>query len=93
MCQAQDIDKVFEIMATTRVGKRMKIMSIEKEEQLSFVSRHNMCRRMLYYSTDPAVVLLSYMYVSEAELKNIITIIEGVRYNLGESQIESLLIF
>ncbi|MBQ8539776.1 MAG: V-type ATPase subunit [Ruminococcus sp.] len=93
MCKAQDIEKVFEIASTTRVGKRMKIMSIEKEEQLSFVSRHNMCRRMLYYSTDPAVVLLSYMYVSEAELKNIITIIEGVRYNLGESQIESLLIF
>ena len=93
MCQAQDIDKVFEIMATTRVGKRMKIMSIEKEEQMSFISRHNMCRRMLYYSSDPAVVLLSYMYISEAELKNIITIIEGVRYNLSESQIESLLIF
>ena len=93
MCQAQDIDKVFEIMATTRVGKRMKIMSIEKEEQMSFISRHNMCRKMLYYSSDPAVVLLSYMYISEAELKNIITIIEGVRYNLSESQIESLLIF
>lgn len=93
MCQAQDIDKVFEIMATTRVGKRMKIMSIEKEEQMSFISRHNMCRKMLYYSNDPAVVLLSYMYISEAELKNIITIIEGVRYNLSESQIESLLIF
>ena len=93
MCQAQDIDKVFEIMASTRVGKRMKIMSIEKEEQMSFISRHNMCRKMLYYSNDPAVVLLSYMYISEAELKNIITIIEGVRYNLSESQIESLLIF
>lgn len=93
MCEAQDIEQVFEIMSTTRVGKRIKQMSIEKEEQMSFMSRYNMCRRMLYYSTDPAVVLLSYMYVSEAELKNIITIIEGVRYNCSVEQIESLLIF
>ncbi len=92
MCAAQNIDDVFDIMATTRVGKKIKKMSIEKEEQLSIVSRFHMCRRMLYYSTDPAVVLLSYMYVSEAELKNIITIIEGVRYNCKREKIEALLI-
>ncbi len=92
MCNAKDIEQVFEIMATTRVGKRIKQKSIEKEEQMSFMSRHHMCKRMLYYSTDPAVVLLSYMHVSEAELKNIITIIEGVRYNCSVQDIESMLI-
>ncbi|MBE6823782.1 MAG: hypothetical protein E7513_00385 [Ruminococcaceae bacterium] len=93
MCSAQDVDDVFDVMTKTRVGKRIKQMSIENEERLSIVSRFNMCRRMLYYSTDPAVVLLSYMYVSEAELKNIITIIEGVRYNSSRERIESLLIY
>ena len=92
MCKAKDVEQVFDIMTKTRVGKRIKQMSIEKEEQLSLLSRFHMCRRMLYYSNDPAVVLLSYMYVSEAELKNIITVIEGVRYNCSASQIESLLI-
>ena len=67
-------------------------MEIEKEERLSLLSRYNMCKKHLYYSSDPAVVLLSYMYVSEAELKNIITIIEGVRYNSKKEIIESLLI-
>lgn len=93
MCNAKDLDAVFEIMATTRVGKRIKQMTIENEEQLSIKSRFNMCKRMLYYSTDPAVVLLAYMYVNEAELKNIITIIEGVRYNCSKERIESLLIY
>lgn len=93
MCKAKDVDEVFDILAKTRIGKRMKQMSIEKEEQLSNVTRFHMCRRMMYYSTDPAVVLLSYMYVSEAELKNIVTIIEGVRYNCTAEQIESMLIF
>lgn len=93
MCKAKDTDEVFEILAKTRIGKRIKQMSIEKEEQLSITSRFYMCKRMLYYSTDPAVVLLSYMYVSEAELKNIVTIIEGVRYNCTARQIESMLIY
>lgn len=93
MCNAKSIEEVFDIMSTTRIGKRIKQMSIEKEEQLSIVSRFNMCRRMLYYSTDPAVVLLAYMYVNEAELKNIIAIIEGVRYGALREDIESLLIY
>lgn len=92
MCNAKDTDEVFDLMTTTRVGKRIHKMSIDKEEQLSIRSRYFMCKKNLYYSTDPAVVLLSYMYVSEAELKNIITIIEGVRYNCDAERINSLLI-
>ncbi len=92
MCNAKNTDELFEIISTTRVGKRIKNMDIDKEERLSIVSRYNTCKKNLYYSSDPAVVLLSYMYVSEAELKNIITIIEGVRYNSDKELIESLLI-
>ena len=92
MCNAKTIDDVFEVISTTRVGKRIKHMDIDKEEQMSFLNRYNMCRKQLYYSQDPAVVLLSYMYISEAELKNIITIIEGVRYQTPREMIESLLI-
>ena len=93
MCNAKDVDEVFELMASTRIGKRISKMPVDKEEQLSIRSRYFMCKKNLYYSTDPAVVLLSYMYVSEAELKNIITIIEGVRYNSSVDRIKSLLIY
>lgn len=93
MCDATDIDQVFELITTTRVGKRMRKMSLDKEEQLSIKSRYMICKKNLYYSMDPAVVLLSYMYVSEAELKNIITIIEGVRYSSSPDRIKSLLIY
>lgn len=93
MCNSTDVDQVFELIKTTRVGKRISNMSLDKEEQLSIKSRYMMCRKNLYYSMDPAVVLLSYMYVSEAELKNIITIIEGVRYSSSPDRIKSLLIY
>lgn len=93
MCNASDTDEVYELMKDTRIGKRIEKMPIEKEEQLSIRSRYFMCKKNLYYSTNPAVVLLSYLYVSEAELKNIITIIEGVRYEMPADRIKSLLIF
>lgn len=92
MCNAPTYEDLLPIIATTRVGKRIKFNDIEKEEQLSFMNRYDMCRKNLYYSQDPSVVLLSYMYVCEAELKNIITVIEGVRYNSDKEVIESLLI-
>lgn len=93
MCNASDTNEVYELMKDTRIGKRIEKMPIEKEEQLSIRSRYFMCKKNLYYSTNPAVVLLSYLYVSEAELKNIITIIEGVRYEMPSDRIKSLLIF
>lgn len=93
MCEAKSIDEIFELMTTTRIGKRITNMSLEKEEQISLKSRYMVCRNNLYYSMEPAVVLLSYMYVSEVELKNIITIIEGVRYNSSADRIKQLLIF
>lgn len=93
MCNANDIDDVFNIMITTPAGKRLHNMSIEKEEHLAIEGRYNMCRKKLYFSQSPAVVLLSYMYVSETELQNIITIIEGVRYNCSAEHILGLLIY
>lgn len=92
MCNAPTYEDVLSIVTTTRVGKRIKFTDIEKEEQISFMNRFDMCRKNLYYSQDPSVVLLSYMYVCEAELKNIITVIEGVRYQSDRDVIESLLI-
>ncbi len=92
MCEAPTYEDLLPIIATTRVGKRIKFTDIEKEEQVSFMNRYDMCKKNLYYSQDPAVVLLSYMYVCEAELKNIITVIEGVRYSSDKDVIESLLI-
>lgn len=93
MCNASDIDQVFEIMISTPAGRKLHNMSIEKEEHLAIEGRYNMCRKKLYFSQSPAVVLLSYMYVSETELQNIITIIEGVRYNCSPEHILSLLIY
>ncbi len=42
-------------------------------------------------STDPQTVMFAYFNLAQAEIRNIIHIIEGVRYSLGPEEIEPLI--
>ena len=46
----------------------------------------------IYFSPHPAVVMISYLNISEIEVSNIIKIIEGIRYGLDSGRIMKLLI-
>ena len=48
-------------------------------------------RHYIHYSVYPSVVLLSYMFISGAEVDDIVNIIEGIRYGLSPAQIRRLL--
>ena len=77
-------------LSHTKVGK--KAQNIDIDEEMAVKGRFDKCRHELYFSTSPEVVLLAYYIVSETELKNIITIIEGVRYSIEPSGIRQMLI-
>ena len=51
----------------------------------------NKCRKYLRYSAHPAIVVLSYLYLLETELANIIKIVEGIRYSLAKEQIAAMI--
>ena len=51
-----------------------------------------MCRRQLYFSTNPEIVLLAYRIVSLTELNNVIAVVEGVRYQIEPDKILEILI-
>lgn len=54
--------------------------------------RYDINRRYVSYSIYPAVVFASYLILSQIEIENITSIIEGVRYKLPESDIARLLV-
>lgn len=83
----QDVRTAF---ADTKVGKLAQ--NIDVNDEMAIKGRYDRCRHELYFSTDPEIVLLAYYIVSETELKNIITIIEGVRYSLTPDSILMMLI-
>lgn len=86
----ESYDGVLAALSATKVGK--KAMSIDIDDEMAIRGRFEKCRHELYFSTSPEVVLLAYYIVSETELKNIITIIEGVRYSMEPNSIYEMLI-
>ena len=85
-----DIVGVREALAQTKVGK--KAQKIDIEDEMAVQGKFEMCRHELYFSTNPDIVLLAYYIVYETELKNVITVIEGVRYSMDANDIKKLLI-
>lgn len=49
------------------------------------------CRKYLRYSSHPAITVLSYLYLLETELANIIKIVEGIRYSLAKEKITAMI--
>ena len=82
--------EILAALADTKIGKR--VQSEDSADEMAVQGRYDLCRHALYFSSSPEVVLLAYYIVCETELKNIITIIEGVRYALEPDSIHRMLI-
>jgi V/A-type H+-transporting ATPase subunit C len=54
---------------------------------------YNMNEHFIHTYNEPNLVLLSYLLLSECEIQNVIDIIEGVRYGIGQDQIRELLVY
>ena len=55
--------------------------------------RYNLARRFMRFSTDSALVYMTYKIVYQVEIDNLKHIIEGLRYGEAPSQIEAMLIY
>ncbi|MEG0367209.1 MAG: V-type ATPase subunit, partial [Coprobacillus sp.] len=55
--------------------------------------RYNLAKRFMRFSTDSALVYMTYKFVYQVEIDNLKHIIEGLRYGEAPSQIESMLIY
>ena len=86
----ESYEDVREALKTTKVGR--KAQSMDSNKEMDFQGRYDICRHELYFSTNPDIVLLAYYIATETELKNIITIIEGVRYSMEPKSIYDMLI-
>ncbi|KAF0226433.1 MAG: putative ATP synthase subunit C [Erysipelotrichaceae bacterium] len=54
---------------------------------------YNINKHFIRFATDPNVVMIAYMNLLEIETRNIIDIIEGVRYKVETDKIAKLLIY
>lgn len=88
---AENDSELSKVMSEWNVAKG-KTLDSDYIESVVQREKEKTSRKMMRYSTSPAVVLLCYMNEREIELENIINIVEGVRYGLSPTEIRKLLI-
>lgn len=86
----ESYEEVKAALDATAVGRKARLYEIDSE--FAMEGRYEVCRRQMYYSSNPEVVLFAYYIVTVTELKNIITVIEGVRYSMEPERIKEMLI-
>lgn len=92
LCCATTSADVFEAVKGTPFGRALDKLDYVYVGEIDNLSRFKITKRNMHFSTFPLVVMLSYVFVMETEYKNIVSIIEGVRYNVDPSKIKSIVI-
>ena len=92
MCNAESSAEIFSIMQNTGVGRLIDKIGYVHASDISPRVKYRLAKKNIHFSNNPSVVMISYMFVSETELMNIISLIEGIRYNLDTKLIQSMLI-
>lgn len=73
-----------------RYVKNVKFSSIE---HYTGMIRYHMNYHFMETSTEPKLVLLSYLLLSRIEIQNVVNIIEGVSYGIGIDHIKPMLVY
>lgn len=92
MCEAETSAEVFQIMQSTRCGRMITKIGYNYASDITPRVQYKLAKKNIHFSNNPSVVMISFMFLSEIELMNVISLIEGIRYQLDQNTIQSLLI-
>lgn len=92
MCQAESSAEVFQIMQNTGCGRMMGKIGYQHAGDISPRVQYKLAKKNIHFSNNPSVVMVSFVFLSEIELMNVISLIEGIRYQLDPKKIQSLII-
>ncbi len=92
LCSASDPKEVFDMARSSYLGKIMSKLQYNETSQMADVLLSTYCIHHLRLSSNPTIVMISYIYLMEIELANIINIIEATRYGLSAEEKNKLLV-
>lgn len=92
MINAPDADSVMDIFLSTKIGRKIPESQRVFTHDLHHRAPYFAARKLMHYSIHPSVVLLSYIFITDVELDDIINIIEGIRYQLKPDEIRPMLV-
>lgn len=91
MAAAENEEQVTNVMGRTSAGKRFLNVPHTYIDEIPNRAKYKVCRHDIHFSTHSSVVLMSYVFITQAEITDIITIIESIRYKLPPEEISKLL--
>lgn len=92
MAQGSTEEEIQAVLEHEEIGRKaLKTRHVYLDE-IPARMNFQICRHFIDYSIYPPVVLIAFIFLSEAEIGNIVTIIEGKRYQLEPEEIKKLLI-
>ena len=91
MLSAESKNELIAAMKKNSVGKKYLKVKHSYPDELAGQVRYLISRHNIHFSTHPPVVMLSYIFLLQTEIKDITNIIEGIRYKLPSSEIAKLL--
>ncbi|MDD6395057.1 MAG: V-type ATPase subunit [Firmicutes bacterium] len=92
MLKAENADEVLEIFRNeTFYGREIGNLDDKFIDRLVNRLTYKRVRHLMRFSTNPTVAVFSYLMLSAIERKDIVTIIEGVRYRMPPDDIASLI--
>lgn len=92
LCEAENVQEVFERSRSTYLGKLLSKLQYNDQTQITDALLSNYCKHHLRLSSNPRIVMISYVYLKGIELSNIVNIIEGTRYGISADKKLKLLV-
>ena len=92
MFNAQSGDDVFDAVKGTAFGRELKKLDYVYAGRIDNLGLYRVTRKNIHFSTYPLVVMMSYYFVMKTEYDNIVSIIEGARYNIDSDKIKQIVI-
>ena len=92
MAQCERLEDIAEKIANTRYGNLFPVGRENEWEALHAEFFYSTHKKNIRRDGDSIAVALSYLYLKEIDIKNIVMIIEGVRYSLPPERIASFII-
>ncbi len=91
MIHSPDAEAVMAIFRSTSAGRRLADLQQMPELGINHLPYYS-ARKLIHLSVHAPVVLLSYIFIKEVELENIIEVIESIRYGLQPDEIKTMLV-
>ena len=92
LCAANTSSEVFAAVSDTAFGRNLSRIKYVYAGEIDKIGIFNITRKNIHFSSFPLVVMLSYVFLTETEYNNIVSIIEGVRYSVDPDKIKTLII-